>query len=117
MARHDWTAIVTDPAQEYLAQSELARFGLQSYLPQIKKRWVATHNGRLLMRRYPLFPRYILLPLTEIRTASIYACRGLRNYHPVLADAESKRPGEAANVHERPSPKPPADDATRKDPT
>jgi hypothetical protein len=88
MARHDWTAIVTDPAQEYLAQSELARFGLQSYLPQIKKRWVATHNGRLLMRRYPLFPRYILLPLTEIRTASIYACRGLRKYHPVLADAE-----------------------------
>src|SRR3954471_1304834 len=35
---------------------------------------------------------------------------------PVLADAESKKPGEAANVHERPSPKPPADDATRKDP-
>src|ERR1700716_2942734 len=35
---------------------------------------------------------------------------------PVLADAESKKPGEAANVHERPSPKPPADDAPRKDP-
>ena len=35
---------------------------------------------------------------------------------PVLADAESKKPGAAANVHERPSPKPPADDATRKDP-
>src|SRR3954465_9645058 len=35
---------------------------------------------------------------------------------PVLADAEAKKPGEAANVHERPSPKPPADDATRKDP-
>src|SRR5436305_4100127 len=35
---------------------------------------------------------------------------------PVLADAEAKKPGEAANVHERPSPKPPADDATRQDP-
>jgi NADH-quinone oxidoreductase subunit E len=34
---------------------------------------------------------------------------------PVLTDAESKRPGEAANVQERPSPKPPMDDATRKD--
>ena len=33
---------------------------------------------------------------------------------PVLADAESKKPGEAANVQERPSPKPPADDATKK---
>jgi NADH-quinone oxidoreductase subunit E len=35
---------------------------------------------------------------------------------PVLSDAESKKPGEAANVHERPSPKPPGDDATRKNP-
>ena len=35
---------------------------------------------------------------------------------PVLADAEAKKPGAAANVQERPSPKPPADDATRKDP-
>jgi NADH-quinone oxidoreductase subunit E len=35
---------------------------------------------------------------------------------PVLADADSKKPGEAANFDERPSPKPPADDATRKDP-
>jgi NADH-quinone oxidoreductase subunit E len=33
---------------------------------------------------------------------------------PVLADAEAKKPGEAANTTERPSPKPPADDATRK---
>ena len=34
---------------------------------------------------------------------------------PVLTDAEAKRPGEPANVHERPWPKPPMDDATRKD--
>lgn len=33
---------------------------------------------------------------------------------PVLADAEAKKPGAAANVQERPSPKPPADDATAK---
>ena len=39
-----------------------------------------------------------------------------RPQEPVLSDAESKRPGEAANVHERPAPKPPGDDATRKDP-
>src|SRR3954468_6187208 len=35
---------------------------------------------------------------------------------PVLADAEAKKQGAAANVQERPAPKPPADDATRKDP-
>ncbi len=33
---------------------------------------------------------------------------------PVLADAEAKKRGEAANVQERPAPKPPGDDATRK---
>ena len=33
---------------------------------------------------------------------------------PVLADAEAKKPGEAANTQERPAPKPPADDATGK---
>src|ERR1700675_2919789 len=33
---------------------------------------------------------------------------------PVLADAESKLPGAAANVRERPVPKPPGGDATRK---
>jgi NADH-quinone oxidoreductase subunit E len=33
---------------------------------------------------------------------------------PVVADAEAKKPGEAANVQERPAPKPPADDATDK---
>src|SRR6195952_2359886 len=35
---------------------------------------------------------------------------------PALTDAEAKRPGEAANVRDRPSPKAPGDDATRKDP-
>jgi NADH-quinone oxidoreductase subunit E len=35
---------------------------------------------------------------------------------PALTDAEAKKPGAAANVRESPAPKPPADDATRKDP-
>ena len=33
---------------------------------------------------------------------------------PVLADAEAKKPGAAANTQERPAPKPPAGDATGK---
>jgi NADH-quinone oxidoreductase subunit E len=33
---------------------------------------------------------------------------------PALADAEPKKQTESANVQERPAPKPPADDATRK---
>ncbi|MGB3864816.1 MAG: NADH-quinone oxidoreductase subunit E, partial [Xanthobacteraceae bacterium] len=33
---------------------------------------------------------------------------------PALADAEPKKQTEAANFQERPAPKPPADDATKK---
>jgi NADH-quinone oxidoreductase subunit E len=35
--------------------------------------------------------------------------------HPALTDSEPKKPGEAANVQERPAPKPPVGDATTKD--
>ncbi|MEZ5787491.1 MAG: NADH-quinone oxidoreductase subunit NuoE [Xanthobacteraceae bacterium] len=37
---------------------------------------------------------------------------GGRPQEPVLADADAKRPGEAANVREAPEPKPPIGDAT-----
>ena len=88
MARNDWTALVTDPAQEYFAQSELLRFGFQPYLPQIRKRWLTPRSPKLIMRCYPLFPRYILLSLNDARSGNIHACQGLRKHRPILADAE-----------------------------
>jgi NADH-quinone oxidoreductase subunit E len=39
-----------------------------------------------------------------------------RNSGPALTDSEAKKPGAAANVQERPAPKPPAADATEKNP-
>ena len=39
MARTDWVALLTDPAAEYSAATELERLGLNPYLPQIRKRW------------------------------------------------------------------------------
>jgi hypothetical protein len=50
MARTDWTALVTEPAAEYVARTELERFDLRPYLPQVRKRWLAPHGGGLLMR-------------------------------------------------------------------
>ena len=38
MARTDWVALLTDPAAEYSAATELERLGLNPYLPQIRKR-------------------------------------------------------------------------------
>ncbi len=40
---------------------------------------------------------------------------GTGNTGPALTDAEPKKPGSAANVQERPAPKPPMGDATQKD--
>ena len=56
MARTDWAALVTEPAAEYTASAELVRFGLQPYLPQVRRRHRA--QGLALVRLYPLFPRY-----------------------------------------------------------
>lgn len=84
MARTDWTAIVTGPAQEYLAHSELLRFGLNPYLPQIKKRWITPHTSKLMVRQYPIFPRYLFLPLAEVKAQVFEACAGLRKPNPTL---------------------------------
>jgi NADH-quinone oxidoreductase subunit E len=51
--------------------------------------------------------------LTTLTDPSIYPVNG-KSHQPgdALQDSEAKKPGEAANVHEAPMPKPPAADAT-----
>ena len=90
MARDDWTALVTDPAAEYSARTELERFNLHPYLPQIQKRWLPPRSNAALMRRYPLFPRYILLPIRDSDSPVVRICRGLRKVKPILADSEGR---------------------------
>jgi hypothetical protein len=90
MARDDWVAPVTAPAAEYLARTELERFDLRPYLPQLRKRWVSPHTKKMLMRRYPLFPRYLLLPIGDLSFSAIRLCRGLRRLKPILADADGR---------------------------
>jgi hypothetical protein len=97
MARNDWVALVTDPAAEYVARTELERFDLRPYLPQFRKRWSTPHSNAALMRRYPLFPRYILLPLRDSSVPAVRVCRGLRKTKPILADDEG-RPWRASEA-------------------
>jgi hypothetical protein len=95
MARSDWAALLTDPAQEYLAHTELRRFGLEPYLPQLKKRH-HTRAGTYVMRYYPLFPRYLLIPVNSVYDPSVRMARGICKHRHVLADAEG-RPWRAPN--------------------
>jgi hypothetical protein len=90
MARTDWVALVTEPAAEYVARTELERFDLRPYLPQVRKRWVNPRGGAVLMRRYPLFPRYILLPIRDATGFAVRVCRGLRKFKPILSTAEGR---------------------------
>jgi Transcription termination factor nusG len=89
MARSDWAALLTEPAAEYTAHVELRRFGLDPYLPQYSKRH-STRAGAYVMRRYPLFPRYLLIPINEAHDPTVRMCRGICRYKHVLADSEGR---------------------------
>jgi len=92
MARTDWTALQTAPAAEYLVVSELERFGLDPYLPQFCRRHRPSHSHPFVSRRYPLFPRYLFIPLNQASTAQIAnrMVRGLDRLRPVLAHPDGR---------------------------
>src|SRR5262245_4944451 len=90
MARTDWVALVTDPAAEYTARLELERFDLHPYLPQIKKRWLPPRHQSAFLRRYPLFPRYLLLPIRESSFSGLRLCRGLCKVRPILCTDDGR---------------------------
>ena len=81
-----WTALVTEPAAEYLACTELQRYGLKPYLPQFKKRWNAPKGAGIVLRRFPLFPRYLLINIDDAHDPAIRLARGVNRLRPVLAD-------------------------------
>jgi hypothetical protein len=88
MARNDWVAVVTDPGAEYLALTELNRLGLRVYLPQGRKLWHHVRASTALLRRYPVFPGYILLPLRDAKPEVLRLCRGVRRIRPILSTSE-----------------------------
>ena len=89
MARSDWAALITEPAAEYLAHTELRRYGLDPYLPQIKKRHHA-RTGKYVMRTYPIFPRYLLIRYQDAHNPAIRLARGICRYKHVLSDDDGR---------------------------
>jgi hypothetical protein len=88
MARTDWIALVTAPSAEYAAAIDLERFCLHPYLPQQCRRTLI--NGLPKLRRFPLFPRYILLPVPELDYRVLRTARGVLKTSPVLSDREGR---------------------------
>jgi hypothetical protein len=76
MARNDWAALVTEAAREYQTRTELERLGLTPYLPQCRRQIRVAHS-QFVMRYYPLFPRYILIPYGQTASPSLRLVRGI----------------------------------------
>src|SRR5262249_4804457 len=88
MARSDFAALRTQLASEYIAYTELQRFGLRPYLPQHRKRHM--ERGIFLIRRYPLFPTYLLIPINDAHAPAVRVARGLLRTDTLLADQTGK---------------------------
>src|SRR5262245_53178431 len=59
------------------------RLGMRAYLPQGRRRWHPAYSLRAVPRRYPLFPRYVLLPLGDAKPSLLRLVRGLRKLKPI----------------------------------
>lgn len=81
-----WIAAVCEPAGEYVARVDLERYGLHPYLPEFKRPILPRGVARPLVKAFPLFPRYIFLPLADMRQREFHYARGLKRPRPVLAD-------------------------------
>jgi hypothetical protein len=51
----------------------------------------------VLSRRYPLFSRYILVPINESDHRAVHHARGVRKFRPILAD-QAGRPWRCPNA-------------------
>jgi len=90
----DWAALIVDPNAEYLALVELERYGLKPYLAQAKRLWTAPRSTAPVMRKFPIFPRYLLIPYPDAHDPHVRLARGICRHRCLLAD-ELGRPWRA----------------------
>lgn len=83
MARTDWVALTTASSSEYVAASDLERLCLRPYLPQACRR--IRIEGVAKLRRFPLFPRYLLLPIADLDYRLLRNARGILKTSPVVS--------------------------------
>ena len=72
-----WYAVSTKPHQEYQAEGNLQRLGVETFCPQLKQRKVIRRVSQMVIR--PLFPGYLFarLNIEDQYRAATYA-RGVR---------------------------------------
>jgi hypothetical protein len=83
-----WTAVMTLGTMEYVVQSELNRVGLSPYLAQRKAQWTPNGCTKPMVRRIPIFPKYVFLPVAQARLPQLHFCRGLPGHKYLLTSPE-----------------------------
>src|SRR5580765_7637640 len=86
----DWAAAQTEPGYEYWVKQEFERLGLQPYMPQYRKNWSPRGCPRPIARSFPLFPRYVFLPILQARVREVHYVRHLKQPKPFLSDPDGK---------------------------
>jgi hypothetical protein len=90
MPSDSWTAAICVPAKEYLAELELRRLGVTTYLPQQRKLWLprGEEKQKPLRRSEVLFKGYIFILAKEARGREVRLTRTLRQPRPLLCSSE-----------------------------
>jgi hypothetical protein len=80
----------TETGLEYQVRLELARLRLNPYLPQYTRLWTPDKTAMPLVRCFPLFPKYVFLPLAEARTREIFYVKGLKLPKPFINNGDGR---------------------------
>lgn len=82
----DWYVVRARPAAEYLAESEMRRVGMDTYLPQYKRTSRHRRSKRIIVRMFPLFLGYLFTPARTLNLSALADCDGVARTDPIIAD-------------------------------
>jgi len=84
----DWAALYTKPRQEKALASDLAKLGVDYFLPLVTRVFVS--GGRKRTALHPLFPSYVFASMAEPSRLSVLRTdRIVQTIHPEPAQAET----------------------------
>jgi hypothetical protein len=85
-----WAVARTMSGRDYDAQLELSRLGLTVYFPQARKLCLLRGLSKPVMRKVPLFPGYVFLPIAEAKLPQVQLVVSLARPKPLLCDCDGR---------------------------
>lgn len=89
MPKNQWFAVRTKQAAEYLAETEMRRAGIETYMPQYRREYQHHRSKRWIVRSFPLFQGYVFAFMPEESTGALRWLDGV-DREGALKDASGK---------------------------